>query len=245
MRISHVCAQCSHDLTRVRALIEPHYGFPLVTCPGCQRATVRRTHPLVTQGREGMRTLRAALYLIIQILLAITVVYALVALNTATAYYGSTIDRMITSYHALLERIPDADPRTVFMRVVGEPLAVSVGWLIMSVIGGAWLTISMRHHPPIRRWIAWAAVLLLSQGLVLLVVLGIDRSMPPGIGRPEFLIFLVGPGVLFTLSLMVLTIVLSTIGYPIGWGILKLGALGSHAVRRLRRRALRNRRRLR
>ena len=42
MAISHVCLSCGLDLARVRALLEPHYALPVVVCPDCGWAAVRR-----------------------------------------------------------------------------------------------------------------------------------------------------------------------------------------------------------
>lgn len=42
MAISHVCLSCGLDLARVRALLEPRYALPVVVCPDCGRAAVRR-----------------------------------------------------------------------------------------------------------------------------------------------------------------------------------------------------------
>ncbi len=42
MAISHVCLSCGLDLARVRARLEPRYALPIVVCPDCGWAAVRR-----------------------------------------------------------------------------------------------------------------------------------------------------------------------------------------------------------
>lgn len=42
MRISHACAGCGSDLTYLRAAPDPHYHLPIVVCPSCDLAVVRR-----------------------------------------------------------------------------------------------------------------------------------------------------------------------------------------------------------
>ena len=64
MAISHVCLSCGLDLARVRALLEPHYALPVVVCPDCGWATVRRAPQ---GGRSLYRLLVSLLTLISQL----------------------------------------------------------------------------------------------------------------------------------------------------------------------------------
>lgn len=60
MPLAHACISCGTSLSRVRAQRDPHYGLPLVVCPTCTRACVRRRHPL----QAGWRRFRATLHAI-------------------------------------------------------------------------------------------------------------------------------------------------------------------------------------
>lgn len=42
---SHICPSCLVELARIRAVPDPHYGLPVVVCPGCKTACVRTKHP--------------------------------------------------------------------------------------------------------------------------------------------------------------------------------------------------------
>lgn len=61
--MSHICLSCGRDLARVRALIEPHYGLPVVVCPDCGCAVVRRRHPIIVRWRRFRRLRRSVLAL--------------------------------------------------------------------------------------------------------------------------------------------------------------------------------------
>lgn len=42
---SHICPSCLTELARIRAVPDPHYGLPIVVCPGCSNTSVRTRHP--------------------------------------------------------------------------------------------------------------------------------------------------------------------------------------------------------
>ena len=56
MAIAHSCLGCGLDLARVRTIRDMHYGLPLVICPGCSTAAIRRRHPLQRLWRSFIRT---------------------------------------------------------------------------------------------------------------------------------------------------------------------------------------------
>jgi hypothetical protein len=60
MPISHICPTCLTEFARVRAVPDPHYGLPVVVCPGCNKGVVRVRHPDRAYWRE-MRRLRKSL----------------------------------------------------------------------------------------------------------------------------------------------------------------------------------------
>lgn len=244
MRISHVCLQCGEDLTRCRALLDSHYALPIVTCPKCGYAVVRRRHPVIERLNSGVGVAGAIVALLVQAVLFAGVVAALVVLNTAVTYFGSDTSPFVDAFRSTMRRIPDANPREVFWRVWGEPISVALGWFAVAVLGGALLTMTMRHHASHRRWLGWGVALFAGQGLLLLLVQAIERTVPSDLTRPDFMTFVLERGAVLTLSMILVAIVVSTIGIPVGWGLLKLVGLSGRGFRRIRRRAYRNRRRI-
>lgn len=53
--IAHACSGCGGVLTRVRAVFDRAYRAPVVICPQCARAVVRRRHPISAALRLGWR----------------------------------------------------------------------------------------------------------------------------------------------------------------------------------------------
>ena len=68
MAIAHVCLGCGFDLARVRAGADPHYGLPLIICPQCTTATIRRKHPLQKGFRFCLRLDWTLFILVAQVL---------------------------------------------------------------------------------------------------------------------------------------------------------------------------------
>jgi hypothetical protein len=58
--ISHTCPSCARELARVRAVPDPVYALPVVTCPRCAYACVRTKHPDLLFWRAFRRRARAA-----------------------------------------------------------------------------------------------------------------------------------------------------------------------------------------
>ncbi len=67
MAISHLCLGCGFDLARVRTRPDPHYALPLVVCPDCGDAAVRRVHPLQLGWRAFLRVPASIIALVIQL----------------------------------------------------------------------------------------------------------------------------------------------------------------------------------
>lgn len=133
MVMSHVCLRCGRDLTRVRANRDPQVPWPIVTCPECGGASVRRRHPVGVLLRWLIR-LDAALTGV-----AIRLVTGLVV------FVGASV-----TIRSLLEN--PWPPHTDAGVPVG-PIALMAGSLIAL---GTWVAIALAHW---RWWLAWPAVL--------------------------------------------------------------------------------------
>ena len=151
MAISHLCLQCGADLAPVRAQREPIYGLPLVICPWCGTAAVRRVHPL----RQRWRTMQR-----LSIALGILGGQAMLLAGFITL----TIIVCVHFADLLVKTGLDAhEPDNGFV------LALCFGALPVAL--GAWLTAGLSHW---RRLAAWG-----SFGGLLLICLSFDTIIAP------------------------------------------------------------------
>lgn len=136
MAIAHLCIQCGFDLARIRAQRDPHYHLPLVVCPRCAHACVRRMHPLQRAWRTFLRMDRAiwllfwhAALMLLLIVLNVSVV-VLLAQNAASPTEWYWIQR------------------------------VTLGYSFVFQIGtGMWLTVGFAHLRARWVWPAWIAII--------------------------------------------------------------------------------------
>ncbi len=204
MAISHVCMGCGLDLARVRAAPEPHYGLPLVTCPRCAGACVRR-HPSRIGWRGARRLRRAAAGLAAQVAILL----------------GSAAITTIASISMAVERFT---PRTVaqdFMAVLrgdedllmSGPLVAAVALLGWAVLVGLWLSATLRHLGVPRAILLWGAVV---QALILatgIVQLAFDRADTLVAHAPGTMILELWPRIAASAGLITL---LTPAGVPLG-----------------------------
>jgi hypothetical protein len=61
---SHLCASCGFELAGLRAPPDAHYALPVVVCPRCERAWVRRPHAGDATRRSALRLGRWGLELL-------------------------------------------------------------------------------------------------------------------------------------------------------------------------------------
>ncbi len=221
MAISQLCNECGADLGRVRARRDPHYGLPLVMCPYCSTAAVRRRHPTAQRWRE-LKRLSVPLSIIILQLAALSGLLSLVAV--VCFEFGDKLDRAgIHLQH------PDG-PIILGLALCALPIAV-----------GAWLTAGLHHW---RRWAAWClftflAVLTLSFDCLVGPAItqgSIDLGLSVGYLECDFEIWR------DRMLILVAMMIVASIGIPVGkllmWGF-------GHTRRRLwraRRKRLRARR---
>ncbi|MFG0251717.1 MAG: hypothetical protein ACF8NJ_02450, partial [Phycisphaerales bacterium JB038] len=144
MPLPHFCEQCGFDLTRVRPRTDPVYRLPLVLCPQCDAACVRRRHPLNARWRQIRRALASCWVLAWQLALLCSLPGAVVALALLLAELQADGDIHGRSMGAMFS------------------LGIATG---LSIFAGIWLTLGFGHW---RRWMAW----LMWSGLLALVMLG-------------------------------------------------------------------------
>lgn len=140
MAAAHVCMTCGLDLARLRVRRDQHYGLPLVICPSCATAAVRRKHPLLARYRQARRAGLALFVIAFQL--------GLVALFTFVNTFAAIAIALI-----LLD-VPDFRDEAEIRWVTILSMAV------FPPILGTWLTISFRHLKRWRVWLGWFVFML-------------------------------------------------------------------------------------
>ena len=69
MAIAHVCLGCGADLARTHVIRDPHYRLPIVICPDCGEACVRRVDPILQRWRAFQPIALALCALFVQVLI--------------------------------------------------------------------------------------------------------------------------------------------------------------------------------
>lgn len=209
MRIAHTCARCGFDLSRLRAPVEPIYGLPVVVCPLCREAVVRRLHPVQARWRQA----RAALVSIV--VLGATVVVAAIF---AGLLIGLSVGLRVVIVRAL--------SRGEVVWLDEEVILIGGLWCGAAVLAGAWLGVMLPHW----RW--WAILPLWVVALWSAMVVSGAAEMIRIIARGEsvdlvslaWLRWLEQRG---AMALMGASIVPMTAGYMVG----RLGAWHAGRVR--------------
>lgn len=140
MPTHHACHACGHDLSRIRALADPHYALPVVTCPTCRTSTVRRRDPVVAGYRRARRVGRALLTILVQcsvVALVTTAGVALISNIAYTAHWEHRGNPLTTLLLRSYELRADAS---------GPALGIlTASLLLVGLFAGAWIRSALRH----------------------------------------------------------------------------------------------------
>lgn len=237
MAVSHICLSCGLDLARVRAVTEPHYGLPLVVCPECSVATVRRKEAVTAAWRRTLRTAAAIRAMVLR-------------LAAGAVLMGASVGIVF-----FLELEAESD-RGFIMEVPGAlltgnsrwtsdedwPLAVVffTVWALVQTGVGILLSGGLAHwRPRALPWVVWAAVLVLMLSLNP-ATYPLRAAMAWALRDP---VFYHGPGLgdwAGRIAVGLIAMAAAPIGIPAGWGLVWLSRLAGRfkfrARRRLRRR---------
>lgn len=216
MAIAHVCLACGADLARIRVIRDPHYGLPIVTCPGCRQACVRRVDPILQRWRAFQPTAAALCALLVQLLV-------MFSLATATAL--------------VVDAVPDLFPvrisGNVFDLLYDQSFAALVVGVTLPVLTGVWMATGLGHWRP---WLARAVWGLLIAGLLswdmlrlAFETIGNRLGIVSGVGAEAHLQLAFYDWLLRILVLFAF-LMLTFAGSPLGAVLLKV-----HARRRTRR----------
>ncbi len=229
MAIAHVCLGCGADLARTHVIRDPHYRLPLVICPGCGEACVRRVDPILQRWRAFQPAALALCALLVQLLIVFL-------LAPATAL--------------VIDAVPDFLPvpitGNVFDLLDNQSISAMVVGVTLPVLTGVWMTAGLGHWRP---WLARAVWGLLIAGLLSWDVLrlafetiGNELGIVSGIGAEAHLKLAFYDWMLRVLVLFVF-LMMTFAGSPLGAVLLKIHAQRQN--RRWSRRRARLRRRTR
>ncbi len=232
MAISHVCLRCGFDLARSRALLDPFYRIPIVRCPRCQSVQVRRKHPLLKYQQNPGR----AVHLIIQFTWKALVIYAV----SFALYY--MMRGLIPQWRSLWVVYFDTnfrDPDLIYDFFLNK-IAPLISWLCAAVAGGAIVTGLLHHWKPRLAWAIWFCYLMLLVSNIMLYDLTVSAI--------EYVLSIKQPHFWSTgwiswsedVQAAALTFVVSLLGAPIGWMLVRAGV--NRRQRKFRKRRIKRRR---
>ena len=138
MAISHLCMSCGHDLATMRVRRDPHYALPMVFCPDCGTAAVRRPHPSLQAWRTLLRLATSLFALAFQLAFL-----AAFATGVVSACVLAT-EQYLGGYVA----VPGELQRLVAFLAFG----------VMPVALGAWLTAGLGHLRRLSAWLLFTAL---------------------------------------------------------------------------------------
>ncbi len=148
MAISHLCFGCGFDLARVRICPDPHYALPLVVCPDCGEAAVRRVHPLQIGWRAFLRFKTSIITLVVQLGLLTGAAAAVIAVCVECERWARG------------NMIATASEEMIFGLLAFGVVPIALG---------AWLSGGLGHLGRIR---AWSVFTVLVAGVIFLDCIG-------------------------------------------------------------------------
>ncbi len=165
----------------------------MVICPGCGKASVRRTHPFHTRWIATLRIGTAVTALILQNVVALTLISSTLAVIAGVLALG---------YAAM---IGEVTRQTVIN------LGISIG--AVSIATGAWLTAGLSHLSWWRAWLGWILLIISLVGLIAAVSLGALAGHVP-----DMISWIVGTSVITAAACVPLGIImaLALAGVPLG-----------------------------
>ena len=156
MGIAHVCLECGQGLAMVRPQRDPHYGLPLVTCPRCSWACVRRKNPSTRMWHDILRRFTALGFLFAQITLGIVLLVLSVVAVGSLSQGEFRLGRSTT--------------------MNGYWFGVIMLLVVLPTLTGTWLTAGFSHlkrHFVFMTWAGLVSVIL----LIIAISLGLSGDV--------------------------------------------------------------------
>ena len=151
--MEHTCHVCGWALGRVRAPLDPIYKLPVVVCPGCATACVRRRHPLSVWWRSQKRLRRTAGGLLWRAIVAVLMAACTIGLASMVSQTWRGM-----SFWELVRDVrgggPTSETVDAWREEYGPGIAgVGAAWCVAV---GATLAAGLGHVR--RRWMVWGAM---------------------------------------------------------------------------------------
>ncbi|MCH8822627.1 MAG: hypothetical protein IH984_03875 [Planctomycetes bacterium] len=193
MAISHICINCAKDLARQPAIFDPHYSLPLVICPDCNKASVRRPNYYSIKYKSLLRIITVFSTLLFQTLCII----ALAGATVACVFLIGNVVFLMTD--AELSRLS----------VTNVIIAVS----LTSIATGAWLTAGFSHIPKLKVWIGWSVFLVMVTAIASIIYFLSKSNIDANFGSATILLVLANTLALIPILVMM---ILAMVGIPLG-----------------------------
>lgn len=241
MAISHVCNSCGFDLARVAPFQDASLRLPIVVCPTCAHACVRRRHPIHEVWRKARRIDAALSILLVQCLFAAallgTTVGMIYGLGEIAQDRGETMTGFLANAFNNETRVEHRNGR-IIRHDDGRDAAV-VATAVFSAMCGVWLTATMAHLRFWRRWATWAVILV---ALVSMNWVGWVYETWLEMLNPSATVGVATPGaeqwlgrLLLLGGCLLVMLIASPVGLPVRWilGVVR-GAMWRRQLRRAR-----------
>jgi len=239
--ISHVCNSCGFDLARVLPVRDATLRLPVVVCPTCAHASVRRRHPIHAFWRKARRVDAALSILVVQCLFAAallgTTVGMIYGLGEMAQDRGESMLAFIANAFDNETRVEHRNGRIIRHDDGRDAAVVATG--VFSALCGVWVTAALGHLRFWRRWATWAVILLALVSFSWIVWL-YEASLE--LLNPNAPVGLASPGaeqwygrLLLLTGCLVVMLIVSPIGLPVRWliGVVR-GAMWRRQLRRAR-----------
>lgn len=193
MAIAHICLNCAKDLARQPAIIDPLYSLPLVICPDCNKASVRRPNHYSAKYKSLLRIFTVFTTLLVQALFII----ALVGASVGWVFLiGDIVISMTDAEHTQLSNTN-----------------VIVAFALTSIATGAWLTAGLSHIPKLKAWIGWSVLLVIVTAIASTIYLLSELNGAPNLALAAILVVLI---IIVTSPAIIAIMLFATAGIPLG-----------------------------
>lgn len=146
---------CGNDLSRIRAPLDPRIGMPVVTCPACGAACVRRHATALASRRRFRRAFAVGVHLFTRVPVALALVGGTIAMCAVMRQTQSQTG--MSPWEGLLATLGFGDPDLIEVwRGQAGPVVI-VATICWGTLVGAIVTGGLVHVR--RRWAVWASLI--------------------------------------------------------------------------------------
>ncbi|MCC6320729.1 MAG: hypothetical protein IT438_04750 [Phycisphaerales bacterium] len=234
MPIAHACASCGHDLTRIPAPLDAHYALPIVVCPLCSAAVVRRADGARAVRRGVRRRLHATRRFAESVILLL--IFSAGFMGLCWGLQSGLESHRLPFFEAMQGLFTAGPESRAWQWRNDVGIVVFVIWAIMGLASGAYLGSAARHSSRLRVLALWCvpAAIALAMPVVIMVWFEVVASTRTGgPGPPRFIPRRERWFILHVWQVLTGAAILLGAGAPLG--LLLRGVLDGLANRRFRR----------